>query len=533
MPKKILAISNYRVSSDEQLLNNSLARQEKSVLQAADEHGAEIIKSWSGSVSSKKGSNVDRKDLDEMLLECKRNPKIELAIFDELDRFMRAMLEIGYFIVQFKKVGVRVIFASQPNLNTDTATDTLLLMLEAFKAEGSNEERQRKSIAGQTAALKEGRYPFSPKPGYKRGYERAVQEPHPIHGPILKATLLDIFMRRVTPTLALINFNKSDFTLGHSPYKMDKFRVIVTDPFYAGIVEIDKQVKVRNENGLHEALISKEQHLELLRIMNDKKKTQSGPRKNGNPKYPLSNFVSCDLCKDKSNGRYVGYDHGNGKNPALVYEKYRCRACRRYLMRQELHPKIEKQFKDNPITPDGKKDLIEALNIVWKQSEGQAEQEALRVRHQIKALGEAIVEQVEAATDPGNSSIKQEILDSIAKKKDQILDLEDQLAKLSTEADSDKEQFLKFAFNFIENMGSNFLDTDIVSQENRLRCKQIVFPAGFYLDEKNRVYTPEVSELYRLATKKKSTEVLDNSRMVRVQGLKPWTSSLARKRSID
>ena len=162
MHRRELDIANYRVSSDEQLLNNSLVRQEQSVTKAASELDVDIVRYWSGSVSSKKGLNVDRRDLQEMLDECKRNTKIKYAIFDELDRFMRSMLEIGYFLVQFKQLGVRVVFASQPNLKTDTAADTLLLMLEAFKAEGSNEERQRKSIAGQTTALKEGRYTFNP-----------------------------------------------------------------------------------------------------------------------------------------------------------------------------------------------------------------------------------------------------------------------------------------------------------------------------------------------------------------------------------
>jgi len=207
MPKQILAIANFRVSSDEQLLSNSLARQEQSVRKAADELGVVVTKFWSGSVSSKKGSNVDRKDLEEMLVECKRNPNIKYAIFDELDRFMRSMLEIGYFFIQFKQLGVQIKFASQPNLKTDTAADTLLLMLEAFKAEGSNEERQRKSIAGQTTALQQGRYPFSPKPGYKRGIEVGVQEVHPIKGPILKATLLMILLLDI-PSIKWTSFER-------------------------------------------------------------------------------------------------------------------------------------------------------------------------------------------------------------------------------------------------------------------------------------------------------------------------------------
>lgn len=86
MSRRVLAIANYRVSSDEQLLNNSLARQEESVLRAANDLGVEIIRTWSGSVSSKKGSNVNRKDLEEMLEVCKKDRRIKYVIIDELDR---------------------------------------------------------------------------------------------------------------------------------------------------------------------------------------------------------------------------------------------------------------------------------------------------------------------------------------------------------------------------------------------------------------------------------------------------------------
>jgi hypothetical protein len=36
-----------------------------------------------------------------------------------------------------------------------------------------------------------------------------------------------------------------------------------------------------------------------------------------------------------------------------------------------------------------------------------------------------------------------------------------------------------------------------------LQCKQLLIPAGFWVDENENVYTPEISVLYRLATNKK------------------------------
>ena len=519
MNQEILAITTCRVSSVKQLYSGSLGRQDDAVLGAAKMLGARIPEDgqWSGSVSSKAGSNVGRKDLKEMLEYCHKHKNVKYLIVHEVDRFMRSVDELFYFEVRFREeVGVKIIYASQPELNTDDHKAKLFKALEAFKGEGSNFERHQKSIDGNASAMLKGRYPFSPKPGYRKGHESGIQEIDPVRGPALKNILERVSDRIVTPTQGLIELNKSDFMKNHSPYKMDKFRKIVTDPFYAGILFMDKQIKVENKNGLHKPLVTHEQHDELVRIMSTKSKVQSGPRKNGNPKYPLSNLITCDLCTDKTNGRVVGYDHGNGRSKTLVYEKYRCRACKRYLTRQQLHSEVKQRFEDHPITPDGLTDLLAALEDVWNKQEAQAAQDIIRVRHNIDTTNQTIGQQVEAAIEPRNTVIKDSILALIAENKEKVVELEDELSKLKYQADNDREQFLKFAFGFIDDMGSKFLE---ISPENRLRCKQIIFPAGFYLNAKNKVYTPEISPLIRLAAIKKDLPESEKSLLVRVRGL--------------
>ncbi len=516
MAAEVLAITTCRVSSVEQLQNNSLNRQEQAVVAAAKELGAVIPSDgqWSGSVSSKAGTNINRKDLAEMLEYCRKHKAVKYLIVDEVDRFMRSVKELFYFEVEFEKLGVKVWYATQPDLNNDDHTAKLLKAIEVFKAEGTNVERQTKSIKGQTAALLTGRYPFAPKPGYKRGYERGIPEIHPTRGPALRKVLIDIASHRLTPAKGLVELNRSDFTKGHAPYKMDKFRNIVADPFYAGIVEINKQVNVRNENGLHEPLITKEQHLELLKIMSTKQKTQAGPNKSGNPEFPCNAITCCELCLDNKRCKYVGFNLTNGKpNSTTIYKRYRCRSCNRYITRDDLHNGVEQQFKNNPVTSVARDELLKALNVVWKRNEGQAEQEANRLKHQLEGVRQAIGQQVEAATDPANITIRTEILAAITKKKNDAEALEDKLEQLQRASDDDQERFLRYAYALIENIGPKFLDPS-TSKENRVRCKQLIFPAGFYVDAKNKVYTPEKSILITLLPNKKSTEVLDFSHLV-------------------
>ena len=139
MTKKVLAITNCRVSTDEQLLNGSITRQTASVNAAAEKLGAEIIKTWSGSVSSKAGTNVKRKDLLAMLDFAKANKSVKYAIFDEYDRYMRSVNEGPYFEVMFQQAGVKVWYASESDtFNGDDAMAKFMRSMSAFKAKGSN-----------------------------------------------------------------------------------------------------------------------------------------------------------------------------------------------------------------------------------------------------------------------------------------------------------------------------------------------------------------------------------------------------------
>lgn len=101
-------------------------------------------------------------------------------------------------------------------------------------------------------------------------------------------------------------------------------------------------------------------------------------------------------------------------------------------------------------------------------------------------------------------------------KKTEIENMESDLELAHEKVDADKDRFLRFAFDFIDNMGDKFLE---ISPSSRMQCKQLLFPGGLYLGADKRVYTPEISILYRLTAKKKDTEVSEDSHLVRVRRL--------------
>lgn len=275
-----LAIALCRVSSTEQLENNSLNRQQEAVIKAAKELGVEIIRTWSGSVSSKRGSNVKRKDLLEMFDFCQKNKRVKYLIVDEPDRFMRSIDESGYWKVMFLTIGVKVIYASNPELNKDDLSSKLLSFTKFLSAEGSNEERINKSISGGQTAIREGRYPSSPKVGYQKGSVAGVHVINPVIAIPLQKVLRKLASRLVTPADALKELNASEFGKHYAKFKMDRFRQVACEPYYAGIIDLKGKFNLRNEKGLHEPLITRDEHEQILRVFNRNPKTQFGHRKN-------------------------------------------------------------------------------------------------------------------------------------------------------------------------------------------------------------------------------------------------------------
>ena len=84
--------------------------------------------------------------------------------------------------------------------------------------------------------------------------------------------------------------------------------------------------------------------------------------------------------------------------------------------------------------------------------------------------------------------------------KNKLAELENRIESLEDINEQDKAQFMELALERAEQMWLHFLQ---LPKDKLLQCKQLLIPAGFWVDENENVYTPEISVLYRLATNKK------------------------------
>lgn len=519
MSQKDKAIALCRVSSDEQLQNNSLARQSASVMKMAEKLGVEIPQNyiWSGSISSKRGKNVERKDLKEILSTCRKDKKIKYIIVDEPDRFMRSIQEAFYWETVFQTVDVKVMYTDEA-LNTDNLSSKLLRFTKYLQAEGSNEERIKKSKEGHEKAIKDGRYTFVPPLGYVRGKVCGIPEIDPVIGPLLKTQLLKIANGLATPTVALQDYNRSIEVARpkKAPLKMDKWRAICTNPFYCGIIEVHKLVNASNPNGLHEKLITKEQHDKIVDVFSGKPKNQKGPNSAGNPLYPFNQMVThvdCPCNKSKYN-TFVGVTVKNGQGKE--YEKYKCRGCNMYLSREEMREKIKGVISTVELTKSGDRALRDALTNVFELEEGDITSRQTQLYSQrANAKREA-----ESVRDAFIGAREQTIRDSLEEKHKELTNrirkYDEEINELGNFEAMEIRRFIDFAFNFISDLVRNILN--LPPKEMQL-CKQLLFPDGFCVDENKNVYTPKISPIYRLKSVKKDSDESLDSPVVRAKRL--------------
>ncbi|HSX35367.1 MAG TPA: recombinase family protein [Patescibacteria group bacterium] len=162
------AIALCRVSTQGQANDGNLVPQEQNVRKSADILEADLVRVWSLAVSSRKGKNLKRKDLHEMRDFCKRYKSVKYLIIDEADRFMRSIDEYYWWKVEFKVLGVQIRFTSDPLADPEDDRYVFDELINAYRAEQSNNERIHKTPDKQKNKILAGYFPSNPHTGYMK-----------------------------------------------------------------------------------------------------------------------------------------------------------------------------------------------------------------------------------------------------------------------------------------------------------------------------------------------------------------------------
>jgi len=505
---KINSIALCRVSSPDQVLSNSLNRQRGSVTKASELLNAPIIRTWSGDVSSRAGKNLSRKDLKEMMEFCRENKRVKYLIVDEVDRFMRSIDEFYFFEVTFKNLGVKVWYASQPELNTDDMNAKITKLLAILRAEMSNTERQGKSFGGLEDQVLKGYHPFPIHQGYMKSATPGLHIPDSKRFSLLQEAFLSIASGQLNKHEALANLTKKGYeTPTGKILRIDKFEEILKNDFYAGFVSVKTwNEKFQKIKGLHVSMITPEQHKNILVYLSNKR---AFIRKTHNPDFPMANLFS-----HKEDGlRFTGGIQNNGRGS--YYPKYRCRSCNKQFNREDIHEKITKLLDTIEFNSDYKNTFIQTLEQVWREEE-KSNLDYLKTLEKRKIELEGKKNKL-VETLAQYPTLRDDIKLTIDKTKNDISIVETQIYKVS-KIENDMVEFINFSLDFIKNKSKRWWELEF---DDRSKCKQLIFSDEIYYNSTKKVCTSEISPILRFVSIKKEPEKCSDSLLVELRGVAP------------
>jgi site-specific DNA recombinase len=501
-------IALCRVSTSKQRLEgSSLNAQEVRINKVATElFDCEILKTWSLDISSRKGKNFKRKDLEEMLAYCKKDKRIKYLFVDEHDRYMRSVDEYYMWKGRFLyESGVTLVIAAKPELALNPNSASMAIeFFGIWQGETSNEERINKTTDKMQAKVALGYWPGSAHTCYQKTAVKGLHEPLQPYWGLLQTATKRILYDGYTLHQALNWLHDNGFEMsGKSKLHMHRFKRLLQDPYYAGI---NKMSSWDIEGvGLHKAMITREEHEQLKAVaLNLKPKFI---RNIHNPNFPMSNLVDCSDCAElnRKYNKVVGYKNHNGKNPEnrKYYERYMCRACKLGITKADLHEQVATKLAPLKTSKATKDELKAAMRIVWERRAADDSQMTSRLEKKRRVLMDEKDNLIRAiGVSP---SLAADIEQSVAKIKAEILEIEQEMATANN-PDDEFNDFVEFSLNYVDDLNATWWD---LTPDRRERCKQLSFPGGIFIDKNKSVSTPLLSAIYRYeATKKEPVTAL-------------------------
>ncbi len=533
---KAKAIALCRVSTKGQMEDGNLAPQEERIRKAAEILNLDIVKIWALAVSSRKGKNVKRKDLIEMYLYCKRYKSIKYLIVDEVDRFMRSIKEYYWWKQEFENIGVQLILANRPDLDTNDDRAVFDELIEVYRAESSNNERINKTPDKMMSKIRAGYYPSNPHTGYKTSDVPGLHTPDEPNWTAMSnsfkamaAGQIDVKegLQQATDN-GLRTKNYGPKAVGGKTIDMFRWKALMTDPYYCGVVFLSDWPE-RNDNGLHTPMITPEEHTILVQLAKNKGKRFVVNR--NNPEFPFSNEAECAPCILANNPypRLVGYWQNNGKKKGYKrYRRYRCRDCSLGIRQEVFHAGVSNELAQLILTFEQKEKLKAHCRSMWRTYEKVRIERARIALGKLQILRDKKSELINSLA--ANQDLAEDIKQEVEAVKVKITEAE-QVATKAQDFERDFDEFIGFAFDFLEDLKAKWWDLD---KDTMKMCKQILFPCGIQLTPDKKVYIPEISLVYRYADTKKVPEGTDFTIVEVDQGmmLHPLIDEMLRWRDI-
>lgn len=130
--------------------------------------------------------------------------------------------------------------------------------------------------------------------------------------------------------------------------------------------------------------------------------------------------------------------------------------------------------------------LLAALETAWKREEGDMAMRKKELKLKIVRAENDIDSITDTYINECNEKRKEIIGNRLDSRQAQLDAMKHEYQELDNDDAKKKTDFMEFALNFVDNLGSNFVN---LAPKNAQRCKQIIFPRGFVITQQNNDYT--------------------------------------------
>jgi site-specific DNA recombinase len=512
------AVIYTRVSSKEQVEGYSLDNQLRDCKRYAEHNGMSIIEVF---VERGESAKTDkRSEFQRMLAYCYRNRKtLDVAIVWKVDRFARQAND--HFAVRTLLAKDGIVLRSATEQINETPMGKLLEGTLAVYSEFDNDVRSMRSREGMLSSVAEGCWPFPAMYGYrniKDHLDRPTLEPSE-DAEKAKALLLEFKTGKYTQKDVVdlsIEIGVVSPQTG-KPFSKQAICNMLRKPIYAGLIKSrmnDQPIK-----GLHPALISVEDHQEILDILEGRKRSVSAYARRKED-WPLrhSTMIHAEC------GHLVTGSAPKGRTKH--HPSYRCNLCRARVLgkpvsegRDKVHTLFREQLAEAQPSEGALRLYKEMVLRRWNNEH----KEAMARRRQIDSEV-ARLEDLRAAT------VDKVVEDQITAKdgSDKITRIEADKNRLSGESkrlatdERNKEEIVNMAVAFMADTARFWIEA---TTETKQRFQKMVFPAGIPYDFGAGFGTTTLGLSYAVCAELEAN-MSKNNAMVGVPGFEPGTNRL-------
>ena len=503
------AVIYCRVSTKEQIDNNSLSLQEKDCRKYCEREGFEVVKVFIEKGESAK--TADRTELKKLLEFCEQNKKnLNAVIFNEPTRFSRDTLDYLILKKQLKSLGIAF---KSPNLVMDESSDSYLKeMFNVLMGDIENKKKAERTIRGMKESATLGRWNHKPPLGYISGLDAFGKKTilsDKENAPFIKMAFESFSESGHTKQAVLNKLTEKGFRERNgkkiSPQHFDK---ILRNPIYAGW-NIEKKWAIK-ERGNWEPLINVETYDKTQAKLN--RKTPLSARKKINPDFPLRGYALCFAC-----GQPLTASWSKGKNKNKKFGYYYCQKndCRKtFIPKDEAETMFTDAMRRVKLQPEVLKKIAKWLNEQAKKGLERDAKLSEQLIVEINQLRRQKQRFVEARFIDGtlDQNTYQEQVNRIGLEISQREETLESLTK--TDIFFDIEQmFFHANLHYFELLNIPWHMGDI---EEKQKIQRLLWPKGAKI-EKGNYQTPETPDILKLINEFDGKE----TSMVAPRGIEP------------